>query len=166
MSLSVMFERGIMNLDAICLLQGIDELEFGMERTSIIATLGNEYSEEIDESGDVKIEYSKFGLEFTFWSDEGFRLGVISTERDTSTLHEKCLIGKSKEDLKLFIKEELNGVISEEDGCEHEDGHIQEWIEVDSHSVSFWFRNDALYQIDWMCDWVDDETPKWPAKKT
>ena len=155
-----------MNIDTINLLQGIDNLAFGMEKSSIVAALGNEYDEEIDESGDIHLEYSKIGLEFTFWSDEGFRLGIISSNRDTLTLCEKCLIGKRKEEIRLFVKEELNSVISEADGCDHEDGLIQEWIYVDSLWVSFWFQNDSLYQVDWMCDWVDNENPKWMNMKT
>ena len=154
-----------MNLDTIRLSQGIGDLSFGMKKMAIVSALGNEYSEDTNEFGDVDLQYTQLGLCFTLWKDSAFRLGRIDSERETAVLCGEQLIGGSKEDVRRFVQEKLHRMISEEDGCEHEDRSIQEWIEVDESNVTFWFRNDALYSIDWMCAWTDEDTPKWPTKR-
>lgn len=154
-----------MDVDTICLSRGVGDLFFGMKKTEIVDALGDEYSEETYEFGDVELEYTQLGLCFTLWEDSEFRLGMIASERTTAVLFGEQLVGRNKKDVKGFIEEKLHCRISEEDGCEHEDGSIQEWIEVEESNVSFWFQDDSLYSIDWTCAWIDSDTPKWPSKR-
>jgi hypothetical protein len=150
-----------MNLDEIYLSKGIGDFAFGMTKEAVIELLGNEYEEKIDDDSDLELQYEELDLRFTFWKDYGLRLCVISTERKSATLNNECLSGKTKQDLRNFIKNKLRSKLSEEDGFIHEDGHHQEWIEVSERNVSFWFRDDKLYLIDCFCAWDDDDNPIW-----
>ncbi len=150
-----------MNLDEIQLSKGVGDFRFGTTKSAVIAALGNEFEESIDEDGDIEVAYKSLALRFTFWKNFDFRLGVISTERSSATINEDNLIGKSLEYLREFISNTLLSKISEESGCIHEDGHRLEWLEVDEKSVTFWFRDNKLYLIETLCEWADDNTPAW-----
>ena len=153
-----------MDLDEIRPHHSVGDLVLGWSESQVIKTLGDNYSREIDEWGDLSIEYESIGMSFTFFESEEFRLGRISVERSTASLCGERLIGRSKEEIKKFIAKILRSTVSEEDGVEHENGLIQEWIDVDSHSLMYWFHDDALYLIDISCEWLDDEVPNWPGE--
>ena len=150
-----------MNLDAINLPEGVGNLTFGMTKSDIVKLLGDNFKERIETDGDLELEYEHLSIRCTFLKEFDYRLGVITTERKKATLCGEILFGKSKSQLRRFIREKLKGDISEEDGCIHEDGHIQEWIDVSEKNILFWFRNDELYLIDCFCSWADDDTPIW-----
>ena len=146
-------------LDPISLHEGVSSILFGVSKDEVINLLGTEYEEVLDDEGNLRISYPTLGLEFSFWVDDNDRLGVISTSRKFSTLLGENLIGCTKSEVGTFIKIYLKCPITELDGCIHEDGEVQEWIDVDSRDLSFWFLNHSLYQIDWTCAWVDGDTP-------
>lgn len=137
-------------------------MHFGMRKDEVTTILGSHFQESIDEFGDVNIVYPNLELEFTFWADFEFCLGYITSLRETVLLQGKKLIGSTQAQIRLFIDLHLKAKITEEDGCSHEDGLIQDWISVDQFGVTFWFYDNTLYSIDWTCKWVDSETPKWP----
>lgn len=141
--------------------EGIGEILFGMFKENILNNFDSRHLEELDDSGDVDIHYPELGLSFTFWKEFKGRLGSITSNRENTTLSGVKLIGRNKNDVRKFINSKLKSGISEENGCEHEDGDIQEWIDADDKSLSFWFLNDRLYQICWSCEWADNEQPKW-----
>lgn len=142
--------------------RSVGDLLIGTKEQDIVLALGDGCSRKIDEWGDVELEYEEFNVRFTFWGDYDFRLGCISTERPTASIEGHVLFGQSKTDVKEFVVNVLQTTISETDGCMHEDEFVQEWIDVDSHGLSFWFDNDSLYLIDVFCSWSDPETPEWP----
>jgi hypothetical protein len=150
-----------MNLDEIQPSIGIGDFKFGASKSEIVARLGNCYEVSTDDDGDVAVAYKQLSLSFQLWKDFDFRLGAISTERDTSTIFGEKVIGKSMEYLREFIFNNLQSEISEENGCIHEDGHRQEWIEVDEKNVIFWFSDNRLYLIDCFCGWENGSTPIW-----
>ena len=151
----------MIDIDTIMIHEGINGIRFGMPRNDVLSKINSEHIEETDTEGDIDIIYQKLNLIFTFWKDYEFKLGSIQSERKDSILLGSKLIGSTKEQIKSFIYNELDSEITEEDGCEHEDGHIQEWLEADDKSLSFWFTNNSLYQICWTCAWADNDTPKW-----
>lgn len=155
------YKLTITNIDTIKLHEGIHNIQFGMSKNDILNRLDSEYIEKTDEYDDIDIIFPKLNLRFTFWKNYDYKLGYIESERKKSTLLGIKLIGSSKDGIRAFIKNKLNSEITEESGCEHEDGDIQEWIEVDKKSLCFWFMNNSLYQICWSCEWVNNDMPKW-----
>lgn len=151
-----------MNLDVIEPHRSVGDLILGSTEGEVITALGNDYSRELDEYGDLTIECETRGIRCTFWETGEFRLGWISVERPTASLCGTTLIGQSKAEVKEFVKTALSSSVSEADGVTHDDGHVQEWMDVDSHGLTFWFRNDSLYLIDITCRWSKDDVPIWP----
>ena len=153
-----------MNLDVIEPQRSVGDLLLGSTEREVIDLLGPDFEREIDEQGDLAIEYEDQGIRCTFWETNDFRLGWISVERPTASLCGAIPIGLSKAQIQELVSSKLKSSISEVDGVEHDDGHIQEWMNVDSHNLSFWFRDDSLYLIDVTCQWSDDDSPIWPSK--
>ena len=152
-----------MDLDKILLFEGLKGIGFGATKQEIVVALGVASEQETCEDGDIGLYYDDQDLEFTLWADEEGRLGVIDSERDTLELHGIKLRGKSKAEVREFVAGSLKSCISEEDGWKHDDGEVQELIEVDEKSLTFWFRDDSLYLVSWSCEWADEDHPKWPA---
>jgi hypothetical protein len=150
-----------MNLDEIQPSMGIGDFRFGASKSEIVDRLGDCFEASTSDDGDVFIEYRQLSLSFQFWKDFDFRLGTISTGRDTSTIYGEKIIEESIEYVRELISNNLQSKISEEDGCIHEDGHRQEWIEVDEKNVIFWFLDNRLYLIDCFCGWENNSTPIW-----
>jgi len=152
----------ITDLDTVRLFHGLDGLPFGSTVSQARDLLGSPSSEAVDEYGDTTLEFQQHGLTLTFWGDYENRLGYIGTERATAAVSGVCLFEASEAEVAEFIRDVLSGEFSERDGCEHEDGQIQTWIDCDTHGVTFWFLDDALYSIDWTCAWSDNDRPIWP----
>ena len=152
-----------MNLDDIQPFRSVGDLTLGWPESKVIGALGDDYVREVDEYGDLSIEFEDRGILCTFWESDDFRLGWISVERPTALLYGQSLFGQPKAVIEQFVSSMLQTVVAETDGVTHEDGHVQEWIDVDTHGLTFWFRDDALYLIDVTCEWSDNDTPNWPT---
>lgn len=152
------------DLDTIYIGKGLGSILFGSTIEQINQLLGKPDYERTDEDGDIDFIYENQKLTFTFWSDHDYYLGYIGTERETAVLNGCKLIGKEESEIKRFIQETLKAKISEEDGCIHDNGDILRWIEINELKILFWFLNGILYLIDWSCEWIDDETPRWPRE--
>lgn len=151
-----------MRLDEIKPRRSVGVINIGMKQEEVTRELGCDFDRTADADGDVAIEYSKLGLTFTFAVEWDFRLIIIGVERPTATLVGKNLWGLSKLQVEQFVAETLETTVSELDGCTHDDGSVQEWIDVESHDLSFWFIDDSLYLVDVFCESVGDDEPIWP----
>ena len=151
-----------MQLDEIKPRRSVGDIILGVTEDDVTQALGSDFDRAVDDDGDVQVEYGSLGLRFVFWSDYDFKLGCIGVERSTVSIFSKRLSGLSKSEIERFVAEALHTTVSESDGCTHEDDSVQEWIDVDSHSLSFWFDDDELYLIDVFCEWDDDDDPIWP----
>jgi len=125
--------------------KGLKDIRFGMNESDILNLLKDEHNKETDEYGDIEISFPSLQLKFTLWKDFEYKLGYIESERNELILLGQQLIGSNKNKITCFIKKDLKSHITEINGCVHEDGDIQEWLECDS--LTFWFINDKLYQI-------------------
>ena len=150
------------DLDTVLLDSGLAGITFGCSSGIVLRMLGEPDSHETDDEGDEILEYEELGLTVTFWADFHDGLGFIGTERPSARLLGRQLVGQTEELVKTFIKNEIGAAITEEDGCVHEDGCVQIWIEVDSRHITFWFHDGQLYLIEWSCKWVGD-SPAWYA---
>lgn len=150
------------DLDHIRIHEGIDEILFGSKKDAVIKAIGTPPEENTHDNGDIELSYPSIGLSFDFWANFDFRLGRISSSRKSASLLGTNLIGSSKSTVTTFVSKDLNCEVTEQDGCIHESGEVQEWIFVDSQNLSFWFLNDTLESIEWTCLWADGEAPNWP----
>ena len=71
-------------------------------------------------------------------------------------------MGRTHEDIKIFIRDTLQSGISNEEESIHETGLIQRWIEVGDQDVQFWFENGVLTSIDWFVAFDANDRPIWP----
>lgn len=152
-----------MDLDKLSPLLGVGPITFGLKKDDVIGVMGTNFIEEWDDE-DLSIIYDAQGLEFTFWGDEDDRLGLIESTRESLTICDQQLFGASKEKIKELIKDELDGAPEISDSIEEEDGTIEEWIEVNDSSITFWFSNGLLSSLIISCDWIDEDQPVWPPR--
>ena len=152
------------DLDTIYIGRGLGSILFGSTVEQVINLIGKPDYEETDENGDLDLTYEHLNLTFKFFNDYNYYLGYIGTERETAVLNGCKLIGKEESEIKRFIQKNLKAKISEEEGCIHDNGDIQTWIEIVELNITFWFLNGILYSIDWSCEWIDNETPRWPEE--
>lgn len=147
------------DIDNIIPNSGLEMISFGCSPDSVRDLLGSPDSNETDEYGDKTLEYHSLGLCFTFWGDYDNRLGYIGTERQSASLNAVRLIGQAKGEVISYVEEILVAKRTEMAGCEHEDGRIQEWFDVDSLNLTFWFMDGSLSSIAWTCPWASEEAP-------
>lgn len=152
-----------MDLDKLSPLLGVGPITFGLKKADVIGVMGGDFIEEWDDE-DLSIIYEAEGLEFTFWGDEDNRLGLIESTRESLTVCDQKLFGASKDKIREFIKDELDGAPEISDSIEEEDGTIEEWIEINDSSITFWFSNGSLSSLIISCDWIEEEQPVWPAR--
>ena len=150
-------------LDTILLDRGLEGLSFGASDADVRESLGTDCRQiPMEDDDDYVLAFESLGLECTFWADFDFRLGYVSTERSGAALLGEELIGKSLAEVRTFIDEKLGSTELDEDGCVHENGSVQSWIEVEDRNVTFWFADEVLYSIGWTVPWEGEE-PSWPA---
>ncbi len=147
------------DIDNIIPGRGLEMIPFGCSPDCVRDLLGNPDSSKTDGDGDEILEYHSLGLCFTFWDDHDNRLGYIGTERQSACLNGVRLIGQAKGEVISYVEESLVATPTEMDGYEHEDGRIQEWFDVDSMNLTFWFMDGDLSSIDWTCPWASEEAP-------
>lgn len=153
-----------MLLDKITPFKSVGDIWLGVNEDDAKRVLGDDFVRTLDDDGSVELDYSALGLRLQFWHDCDFRLGTIGVERPTASLLGHLLFGQSKEQIGLFVRDQLNASVSEANGCAHADGSVQEWMDVDAHGLSFWFDNNALYLIDVFCDSTDGDEWIWPFR--
>ena len=147
------------DLDTILQNRGLEGLPFGCTTESVREELGEPELVDFGEGGDEIWEYESLGLSLTFWVDYGCRLGYIGTERAGASINGQCLIGSSKHQVRSFIEKDLAAIVTDADGCIHEDGRVQSWLDVDSLGFVFWFIDGILYSVDWTLEWKSETSP-------
>ena len=151
----------VSDIDTLRIGQGLPDIRFGCMEADVVAELGAPDSRTENEDDDLLLVYDLLGLEFIFWSDFDLRLGQIGTRRPTAELRDERPIGWTLDQAKDFIANRLVADISELDARMEEEGHVQSWIEVESHGLTFWFEDGYLYLVDWESNWYDDDRPDW-----
>ena len=100
---------------------GIDNLLFGMKEQDVIKTLGKPDSSYKDEEENVIFVYNSRKLRLTFYKEEDFRLGYMTTSNPIIKLFNTTLIGKNwseiypvleKNKIKSFESDTAEGIVS------------------------------------------------------
>lgn len=100
---------------------GIDNLLFGMKEHDVIKILGKPDSSYKDEDENVVFIYNSRKLRLTFYKEEDFRLGYMTTSNSMVKLFNTSLIGKNwsevypileKNKVKYFESDTSEGILS------------------------------------------------------
>lgn len=100
---------------------GIDNLLFGMKEQDVIKILGKPDSSYKDEDENVVLMYNSRKLRLTFYKEEDFRLGYMTTSNPIVKLFNTALIGKNwsdvysmleKNKVKSFESDTIEGIVS------------------------------------------------------
>lgn len=100
---------------------GIDNLLFGMKEQDVIKILGKPDSSYKDEDENVVFIYNSRKLRLTFYKEEDFRLGYMTTSNSMVKLFNTSLIGKNwsevypileKNKVKYFESDTSEGILS------------------------------------------------------
>ena len=100
---------------------GIDNLLFGMKEQDVTKILGKPDSSYKDEDENVVFMYNTRKLRLTFYKEEDFRLGYMTTSNPVVKLFNTTLIGKNwseiypvleKNKIKSFESDTVEGVVS------------------------------------------------------
>ena len=152
-----------MDLDTILPLSGLHELPFGCDIGKVESILGAPSRKVEDDDGDVTLVYQEHALTFTFWHHSGLRLGAITSERRRMRLGEMDIVGRTENAISALVADVMHAALSERDGCIHEDGTRQTWLEANDLSTTFWFHENRLYLVDWGVGWKNEDEPAWPG---
>lgn len=82
---------------------GIDKLVFGMKKADVEKLYGMPDVQFQDEDGNEIAVYNDPKWRLTYYADEDFRLGYISTSNNNLTLHAQKLVGESVESVKVAL---------------------------------------------------------------
>ena len=100
---------------------GIDNLLFGMKEQDVTKILGKPDSSYKDEDENVVFMYNTRKLRLTFYKEEDFRLGYMTTSNPVVKLFNTTLIGKNwseiysvleKNKIKSFESDTAEGIVS------------------------------------------------------
>ena len=100
---------------------GIDNLLFGMKEQDVIKILGKPDSSYKDEDENVVFIYNSRKLRLTFYKEEDFKLGYMTTSNSMVKLFNTSLIGKNwsevypileKNKVKYFESDTSEGILS------------------------------------------------------
>ena len=100
---------------------GIDNLLFGMKEQDVTKILGKPDSSYKDEDENVVFVYNSRKLRLTFYKEEDFRLGYMTTSNPIIKLFNTTLIGKNwseiysvleKNKIKSFESDTAEGIVS------------------------------------------------------
>lgn len=82
---------------------GLDQLLYGMKQTNVEQIYGKADFQFFDEDENVVLVYNKLKAKLTFYADEDFKLGYITTSNNELTFFGSSVLGKSKSEvLELF----------------------------------------------------------------
>ena len=82
---------------------GVDELVFGMKKPDVESRYGKPDHQFTDEDDSEIWVYNAKQMRLTFYADEDFRLGYISTANPKLTLHGIALIGRPAQEVKVDL---------------------------------------------------------------
>ncbi len=139
--------------------EGLGNLSFGADRETVKALLGDpadteRYSLEEENSGDTEAwHYDEDGLSISFDEDYGWVLTSIAVSTPEYTLEGVSLVGKSLENVKKIFEQKDWGTLEKD---EEFDEAGSEMYFVEDQSMSLWFENDALTELQWNGD-ADEE---------
>ncbi len=144
---------------------GIDSIHLGMQRNVVETVLGvpdlfEQKAYDEDDSTEVILEYTSFGIELTFSSTDNYLLGTITIKSEEAELNGHKIIGlRENEFLNLLSHINIGPIKLEDDFIDLDSRDYT----CDSLSMSFWVHNGILTSITLYPKYDDTgNTPIWP----
>ena len=144
---------------------GLGNLRFGLTRDEVEAYLGQPDRIKSDpEPGAYTMWfYDSIGVYIPFDDDDDLRFGSIETSSPSATLNGFTLIGKTKDEVMSFIESNISGSYEEERGDLEDDGDSRGCeLSFSSQSLTLWFEDDILTEIQWAYLTDDNGQVVWP----
>lgn len=142
---------------------GTEGLKFGLSREEVKEKLGSPSSTILYDyfndgcAVDELWSYNDISLELTFDKDDNFKLRSLKTSSSSYTLNGISLINMEIKDARNLGMSMNLGTPSEEELTD--DICV---IYFDDVSISLYFMNGLLSDIEWGYLWTDPDTPNWP----
>lgn len=150
--------------------KGIGTLTFGMSRDQVKALLGAPTETERYNLSDCEGDnteawhYDELSLSLSFDEEHEWRLSSIAVSSDEYTLEGQPLIGRTKEELLQEFEKRQWGT-PEEDEEVREESPENCLIHIDKGSMSLWFENDELTELQ-IGPFFKNEELLWPGAET
>ncbi len=153
---------------AIKLGRGLDNLPFGSSKDDVEQLLGepneiDSFENDSPEQGESHIwHYDDHGFSLTFDEADGFRLGLISVNRDNYLLRDLIRVGMNKQAVLDALEELAMPDYAEEDHS-NLDNPDHTLVAIDDKSLYLWFDGDDLTEIQWFPYYNEEEEIIWPS---
>jgi len=147
--------------------QGLGEIKFGMTKSEVEKKLGKpdgieEYSyTETEENNTESWHYDELEVSFSFDEEDDWELGAMSVTSKDYLFNGEKLIGKTEEEVLNFITSIYPEDIKHE-FTTYDDDPERVLVSFEDLSLSFWFMNDVLEEIEWAVLWDEDDMQIWP----
>lgn len=159
------------NLREIHIGQGLGNLRFGISRDEVINELGQPSDKEVyDLTDDPDLEddrteawhYDDLNISLSFDEVSQWKLTSIAVSSDDFTLEGKALVGRKKAELLEDFSKRQWGEIEEDDEV-GADQSGQSLVYVEGASLSLWFEDNVLSEVQWG-PYIKDHEIVWPEK--
>jgi hypothetical protein len=140
------------NIKQINIGKGLGSLTFGASREQVLALLGepserDKYTlSELDNDETEAWHYDDLDLSLSFDEENNWRLSSIAVSSDDYTLDGEALIGKNKTEVVDFFVSKGYDTIEEDEEVKRDSGDNC-LLHVDKASVSLWFENEELTEM-------------------
>lgn len=140
------------NIKNIIIGKGLGALTFGTTREQVLAMLGEpsereKYTLSELENDDTEAwHFDELDLSLSFDEENNWRLSSIAVSNDAYLLDGQPLIGKEKTEIVEFFASKGYTEIEEDEEVKRDDGENC-LLHVDKASISLWFENDELTEM-------------------
>lgn len=146
---------------------GLGNLKFGITRNDVKKMLGEpteteKYSyTDTDQDLTESWHYDELELSLSFDEDFDWKLSTIAVSSDDYEFKGKKIVGLTKTELLPFLN--ANGINDlEPEELEEDEDDSSILLISDKNSISFYFEDNILSEIQWGPTIVDDEAVIWP----
>ncbi|WP_188365474.1 hypothetical protein [Marinicella pacifica] len=136
---------------------GADIIQFGFTENEVVTLLGEPNKAFSTDEGCKRLQFNELRLELSFEPENENRLGWIEFHNPTVALGGRQLIGKSQQEVLLFVSELLGEEPELEDfGSFLSVSYSENWVELQ-------FQFDRLDCINIGVIYDEAGNPKWPS---
>lgn len=147
--------------------KGLSDVKFGISKQDLIQLVGKPNDKELYDASDEDDgyltetwHYDEDEFSVSFDEEDDWKLTTISTSNNNVELFDEKLIGLPLNEVTQFLSSKKIGNNTLDDfSNENQNENVLNYIEA---SLSLWFIDDKLSEIQWGVLWKDEDTPLWP----
>jgi len=147
--------------------EGLGDLKFGMQRADVKALLGepdeveSQSHDDDDEDITESWHYDEIEVSLSFDKVEDWKLCTIAVSNPEVKMHDKKVIGLSKDGLVEALKKMKITNLSYDDWSSAEMPDSMT-ITADDDEIVFWIEDGTVMDVQWGPLFIDEDTIKWP----